>query len=294
MKQSKFRRILGFLGVLLLAGVLLFSVLFPFLFSKKRLTVSAAESGVLLTHGYVPCLLSLKKDIFPITFSCVSDSGFSVTNAGAAVCYVSLFSDSALSSPIYACFEQPQNFSSSVKNYSIGRQFLSWFGGTVGEGSSVSPVTWNASYSIQTGAAGTSDIPVEPPTYEGGYEGVIQGGDHPGAALIWSSTDVYISPNASTFLNTLFDTSYAAPGSTGGGSGGASDEQLQAKYDEGYAAGYNMGQSEQLVNPLSYFIAPVQTFLDTKLFGVVSIGTVLNVALFVSIALIFIKMFAGG
>ncbi len=55
-----------------------------------------------------------------------------------------------------------------------------------------------------------------------------------------------------------------------------------------------MGQSEQLVNPLSYFIAPVQTFLDTKLFGVVSIGTVLNVALFVSIALIFIKMFAGG
>ena len=83
---------------------------------------------------------------------------------------------------------------------------------------------------------------------------------------------------------------YDSGGYVFGGASGTYDEGYQV----GYSEGYNKGQTEQLVNPLSYFIAPVQTFLDTKLFGVVSIGTVLNVALFVSIALIFIKMFAGG
>ncbi len=73
---------------------------------------------------------------------------------------------------------------------------------------------------------------------------------------------------------------------------------LSDAYDEGYREGYsnglNKGLSDTLTNPVSFFLQPVQAFLDTKLFGNFSIGTALNAVLFVSLALIFIKMFAGG
>lgn len=69
-------------------------------------------------------------------------------------------------------------------------------------------------------------------------------------------------------------------------------------YDEGYNLGYNAGlnkaQSDSLVNPVSYFLVPVHNFLNLNLFGVFSIGTLLNILLFVAVALIFIKMFSGG
>lgn len=71
-------------------------------------------------------------------------------------------------------------------------------------------------------------------------------------------------------------------------------EGYQAGYNAGYSEGYNKGQTENFVNPVQYLIQPVQAFLDTKLFGSFSFGSFLSVGLFVLIALIFIRMFAGG
>lgn len=69
-------------------------------------------------------------------------------------------------------------------------------------------------------------------------------------------------------------------------------------YNVGWSAGHTAGRNEALTegltNPVVYILQPVSTFLDTKLFGVVSIGQMLSVALFVMIAVIFLKMFAGG
>lgn len=74
----------------------------------------------------------------------------------------------------------------------------------------------------------------------------------------------------------------------------------QAGYDSGYNSGYNQGvidgsnQELDKINPVSYFLEPVSTFLSTPIFGKFSIGSALSVVLFVGVALIFIKMFAGG
>lgn len=65
-------------------------------------------------------------------------------------------------------------------------------------------------------------------------------------------------------------------------------------FNQGKAAGRNEALTEGLTNPISFMINPVVTFFDTKLFGVVSIGSILSVALFVAVAIIFLKMFAGG
>lgn len=65
-------------------------------------------------------------------------------------------------------------------------------------------------------------------------------------------------------------------------------------YKEGYAIGLNKGQSDSLTNPASFFLEPVHTFLSTELFGSFSLGDAFNVVLFVAVAVIFIKMFAGG
>lgn len=65
-------------------------------------------------------------------------------------------------------------------------------------------------------------------------------------------------------------------------------------YEEGYVNGMNKVQSDSLTNPVNYFLEPVHQFLNYNLFGVLSIGRVLNIVLFVSVALIFIKMFSGG
>lgn len=74
----------------------------------------------------------------------------------------------------------------------------------------------------------------------------------------------------------------------------------QTGYDSGYNFGYNVGVNDGVnqqlgkLNPVSYFLEPVSTFLSTPIFGKFSIGSALSVVLFVGVALIFIKMFAGG
>lgn len=78
---------------------------------------------------------------------------------------------------------------------------------------------------------------------------------------------------------------------------GASPDDLKAEYDKGFNAGYDKGKldgSSVDLNPISLFLQPIQTFLDVELFGTFSIGAVLSTALFVYVALLFIKMFAGG
>lgn len=74
----------------------------------------------------------------------------------------------------------------------------------------------------------------------------------------------------------------------------------QVGYDEGYNSGYNQGvidggnQQLNKLNPVSYFLEPVSVFLSTPIFGNLSIGAALSIVMFVGVALIFIKMFAGG
>lgn len=138
-----------------------------------------------------------------------------------------------------------------------------------------------------------SDYPVDGPTFDGkivsSYLDSFVVATSRASYIYPTRPSCYLPVGALSFLEIFY--SHASLYSLSNGDSGSSYDE---GYQVGYSEGYNKGQTEQLVNPLSYFIAPVQTFLDTKLFGVVSIGTVLNVALFVSIALIFIKMFAGG
>ncbi len=70
-------------------------------------------------------------------------------------------------------------------------------------------------------------------------------------------------------------------------------------YDTGYDIGYNYGRNSQISeglfkNPLDIFLQPITNFLNTDIFGSFSIGDGFTIAFFVMIALIFIKMFAGG
>lgn len=50
----------------------------------------------------------------------------------------------------------------------------------------------------------------------------------------------------------------------------------------------------EFVNPVLIFLRPIQTFMDSELFGEISIGDILMSLIFVAVALIFIRMFAGG
>jgi hypothetical protein len=72
------------------------------------------------------------------------------------------------------------------------------------------------------------------------------------------------------------------------------DSGLHTGYDSGFSSGYNTALTDGLKNPVSFIIDPVREFLNAPLFGVVSVGSVLTVALFVLVAIMFIKMFAGG
>lgn len=65
-------------------------------------------------------------------------------------------------------------------------------------------------------------------------------------------------------------------------------------YEAGVADGIDAGLSQQLKNPIEFLLKPVQEFLNMKLFGVISLGSFVAIGLFVLIAVIFIKMFAGG
>ena len=79
--------------------------------------------------------------------------------------------------------------------------------------------------------------------------------------------------------------------------GSCSPDDLKAEYDKGFNAGYDKGKLDGAaidLNPISVFLEPVSAFMNIKLFGFVSLGLVFNIVLFVSLALIFIKLFAGG
>lgn len=65
-------------------------------------------------------------------------------------------------------------------------------------------------------------------------------------------------------------------------------------YDSGYSEGYNKGQTEQLTNPANFFLQPAISFMQTDLFGSFSLGDAFQVVMFVLVAIIFIKLFAGG
>lgn len=71
-------------------------------------------------------------------------------------------------------------------------------------------------------------------------------------------------------------------------------ELMDVGYELGYQNGIRDGSPVEMENPITYFIAPVSAFLATPLFGTFSIGAALSIVLFVSVALIFLKIFAGG
>ena len=65
-------------------------------------------------------------------------------------------------------------------------------------------------------------------------------------------------------------------------------------YEQGFNDGYDVGVSQGFSNPITIFVRPISSFLTTDLFGSISIGDVMQVLLFICLALIFLKMFAGG
>lgn len=68
-------------------------------------------------------------------------------------------------------------------------------------------------------------------------------------------------------------------------------------FESGYNSGYNDGYikgTEETFNPIGMIINPVASFFSTPMFGSFAIGDFFTVAMFVSVALIFLKIFAGG
>lgn len=62
----------------------------------------------------------------------------------------------------------------------------------------------------------------------------------------------------------------------------------------GYSEGLNKGHSDSISNPISSFLEPVHQFMNTPFFGTLTFASIFNIVLFVLLAIIFIKMFAGG
>lgn len=72
---------------------------------------------------------------------------------------------------------------------------------------------------------------------------------------------------------------------------------FESGYNTGYNTGYNKGYQEGssgTFNPIGMIINPVAKLFSTKMFGGFAIGDFLTVAMFVSVAIIFLKIFAGG
>ena len=72
-------------------------------------------------------------------------------------------------------------------------------------------------------------------------------------------------------------------------------------FENGYNTGYNTGYDKGLYegssksfNPIGMIIRPVAQLFSIKMFGDFAIGDFLTVAMFVSVAIIFLKIFAGG
>lgn len=72
-------------------------------------------------------------------------------------------------------------------------------------------------------------------------------------------------------------------------------EGENAGYENGYNHGYEEGRSQATTfNPIGMMVEPVAKLLDVKIFGDFSIGNFFTAALFVTLAISFMKMFAGG
>lgn len=85
------------------------------------------------------------------------------------------------------------------------------------------------------------------------------------------------------------------------GSEAGSEAGYDLGYNDGYYDGYDKGFDEgvisgggQPVTVLTEFIQPIDTFLSTPFLNGFSIGQVFGVIIFVWVAMIFLKMFAGG
>ena len=75
---------------------------------------------------------------------------------------------------------------------------------------------------------------------------------------------------------------------------GVGDQNYNNGYNKGHAEGYDQGAAAGITNPITVFIQPIDSFLNTPIFGQISIGDILSLIIFVMVALVFIKMFAGG
>lgn len=74
-------------------------------------------------------------------------------------------------------------------------------------------------------------------------------------------------------------------------------DYMNSFFESGYNAGYNEGYNngiDKTFNPIGMIISPVAQFFSTPMFGSFAIGDFFTVAMFVSVALIFLKIFAGG
>ena len=93
-----------------------------------------------------------------------------------------------------------------------------------------------------------------------------------------------------------YDSGYTAGESAGYDSGYDSGYNAgeSAGYEEGYNNGLQKGMSEVVVNPFVALLNPIDDFINMPLFGDFTLGSFISVVLFVSLAIIFLKMFAGG
>lgn len=115
-----------------------------------------------------------------------------------------------------------------------------------------------------------------------------------GVFCLWDNSFVYenglsVFPD-SGYMNPLIPADYPPAELPGGDY----DTGYDDGYKEGYTDGLNKGQSDLFTSPLDMVFKPVEQFLSMELFGNISIGTFLSFAVFIMIALIFLKMFAGG
>lgn len=103
--------------------------------------------------------------------------------------------------------------------------------------------------------------------------------------------------NPTLTADKIFSNAYEEGYMTGTDEGYTEGEN--AGYENGYNYGYNKGYEEgrnqaTTFNPIGMMIEPVAKLLDVKIFGEFSIGNFFTAALFVTLAISFMKMFAGG
>lgn len=134
-----------------------------------------------------------------------------------------------------------------------------------------------------------TDINITP--YTGDYEGDEEGLENGKCYIVSMETDSASETESEKLKKILWEISYTSVYEVW------YDKGVEVSYETGYNDGYNKGYSEAsrtTFNPIGMIITPVATFFNTPMFGEFSIGSFFVVALFVAIAIIFLKIFAGG